>query len=144
MQPEEMDPNDLVGVVKFNGAWRFFGGTVAEWILDYASYDPGFDPSRHDTVFRSNLLTVDESHADQFLVAMAPYELDPSSLERFIRANGSRAWPLSVMVDFDDRLYVNGFAEISLQDYLPPGWRGVEGSPLAYMPAEIRRIWRQS
>lgn len=141
MHPDSLKPNDLIGVTRYNSRWRLFAGTVAEWILDYATYDPGFDPSGSETVFRGNLLTVNEENVDQFHDAMEPYELQPSELELFMQKVGRYNWPLTVVVDFDNQFYVNGFSEISLHEYLPPGWKGIEGPPLDFVPAEIRQIW---
>jgi hypothetical protein len=109
--------------------------------LDYASYDPAFDPARSRAVFRGNLLLVDKGNADRFLEAMAPFELQAPELARFLRKDGPSNWPLSVFVDFDGRFYVNGFTEIPIHEYLPPGWRGVEGSPLDFAPETIRHVW---
>lgn len=39
MKPEELDPDDLIGAVKYENRWRFFGGAAAEWILDCVPRD---------------------------------------------------------------------------------------------------------
>lgn len=144
MHPDSLHPNDLIGVTRHGSRWRIFAGTVAEWILDYASYDPGFDPSRSEVMFRGNLLVVSEQNADQFHAAMEPYELQPSELEAFVHQVGRYNWPLSMVVSFDDKLYVNGFSEIPLHEYLPPGWSGIEGQPIDFVPPEIRQIWEMA
>jgi hypothetical protein len=91
-------------------------------------------------VYRGNLLSVDEGNADRFLEAMAPFELQAQELARVLREDGPSDWPLSVFVDFDDRFYLNGFIEIPLHEYLPPEWRGVEGSPVDFAPETIRHV----
>lgn len=141
MQMESIDPDDLIGATKYGSGWRFFVGTVAEWILDYASYDPVPDPAYKEVVFRENLLVVSEDNAAQFLEAMAKYELSLPELRQFIQKTGRYNWPLSVLVDFDNKFYVNGFTDVSLHKYLPTGWKGIEGSPLDFVPDEIQRIW---
>ncbi|MBD2530317.1 hypothetical protein H6G97_12340 [Nostoc flagelliforme FACHB-838] len=143
MKPEDLDPDDLIGAVKYNSKWRFFGGTVAEWILDYASYDPDFDPSKSDVVFRNNLLKVDETNAVHFLKAMEPYELLVTDLQQLIKQEGANNWPLTTVVDFDKKTYVNGFSEIPLHQYVPTGWTGYEGYTLDYVPENIRAFWQQ-
>jgi hypothetical protein len=37
MRPESMRPDDLIEMINHRAAWRLFAGTVAEWVLDYAS-----------------------------------------------------------------------------------------------------------
>jgi hypothetical protein len=141
MDLKDLDPDDLLGAVKHEGQWRFFAGTVAEWILDYASYDPYFDPAQTDVVFRDNLLRVDESNAAQFVKAMAPHEISPAQLSELTRRDGPTNWPLSVLIDFDEALYVNGFSEIPLHEYVPPGWTAKEDFPLRYLPDALRSLW---
>lgn len=142
MNPQDMHPDDLIGVVKLDSKWRIFSGTVAEWILDYASYDPMFDPSRSDVVFRDNLLSIDNSNATQFLEAMAPYELDASTLKQFIDQRGGHDWQLSILIDFDRKLYINSFTEIPLHQYVPDKWIGLEDEAIKYAPFFIKEIWR--
>ncbi|MFN6559704.1 MAG: hypothetical protein RMY28_007840 [Nostoc sp. ChiSLP01] len=143
MKLQDLDPDDLIGAVKFNSKWRFFCGTIAEWILDYASYDPGFDPSKSDVVFRNNLLKVDETNTVHFLKAMEPYELFAKDIQQLIEEEGASNWPLTIVVDFDKKTYVNGFSEITLHQYVPTGWTGYEGNPLNYVPENIRAFWQQ-
>lgn len=142
MKPEELDPDDLIGAVRYENRWRFFGGTTAEWILDYARYDPGFDSSRSDFVFRGGLLVVSPQDAAQFCAAMAPYELSLSDVERLVALEGPANWPLSIVVDFDAQTYVNGFYDLPLHEYVPEGWNSYEGDPLNYVPHDIAGIWR--
>lgn len=142
MNAHSLHANDLIGITKYRSHWQLFAGTVAEWILDYASYDPTFSPSRSEVVFRGNLLIVTEDNASGFLAAMEPYELCPEDLRAFFETANCCNWPLVVMVDFDARLYVNGFSEIPLHEYVPTGWKGVEGDPLEYIPDRFRSIWK--
>lgn len=141
MHPESLHPDDLLGITKHKSQWRLFAGTVAEWILDYASYDPSFDTARSEVIFRGNLLLVTEENVDGFHAAMAPYELQFSELRAYFEKVGSDNWPLMILVDFDKNLYINGFSDISLHEYIPAGWRGIEDVPLHYVPNEIRTIW---
>ena len=44
--------DDLIGITKYGSHWQLVCRcTVAEWILDYASYDPAFSPSRSGSCF---------------------------------------------------------------------------------------------
>jgi hypothetical protein len=75
MRVDDLSANDLIGAVKRHGQWRLYGGTLAEWILDYAAYDPAYDPITSAVYFWSGLLTVDETNTAQYIDAMTPYEL---------------------------------------------------------------------
>lgn len=141
MKREDLDPDDLIGAVKHDSNWQFFAGTVAEWILDYATYDPSFDPDKSSVTFRGNLLQVDESNAAQFCEAMKPYELTTLDLQQLVEEEGANNWPLTIVVDFTRRTYVNGFSEIPLHKYIPNTWKGHEGNPLDYVPEDIRSLW---
>lgn len=137
-----MHVDDLIGITKYSSHWQLFAGTVAEWILDYTSYDPTFSPSGSDVVFRGNLLLVTENNASDFLAAMEPYRLSSEELRAFFKTANCCNWPLVAMVDFDAKFYVNGFSEMPLHRYVPTGWKSIEGNPLEYVPEELRSIWK--
>jgi hypothetical protein len=143
MNLTDLDPDDLIGAVKFDSRWRFFAGTVAEWILDYSSYDPSFDPSESRVVFRNNILNVDEKNAEQFCEAMEAYELSSKDVEQLIRTEGAENWPLVIAIDFDSKTYINGFSEISLHEYAPSSWTATEDNPINYVPDTIKSLWMQ-
>jgi hypothetical protein len=109
MNTADADINDLLGAVMCKNYWRIFLGSVAEWILDYATYDPTFDPSEWTEVFRNNLLRVDETLAEQNCSAMQPYELTPVDVKKLLREQGANYFPLAVVIDFDKKVVVNGF-----------------------------------
>jgi hypothetical protein len=143
MNLKDLDPDDLIGAVKYKSHWRFFAGTVGEWILNYSSYDPSFDPSKSRVTFRNNLLNVDETNAEQFCEAMEPFELSSEGIEQLVRAEGSGNWPLVIALNFDDKIFINGFSEISLHEYVPTGWTAIEDNPLDYVPDNIKSLWMQ-
>jgi hypothetical protein len=142
MKLEDIDSDDLIGAVKYKANWRFFICTVAEWILDYSTYDPSFSPSHSKVVFRNNLLKVDEVNVSQFLEAIQEYEISYSELEELIKKNNINDWPLQIVVDFDEMIYINGFSEIGLHEYIPSHWRGFEGLPLEFVPENIKKLWK--
>jgi hypothetical protein len=53
---------------------------------------------------------------------MAPYELSLIELEKLIKNEGANHFPVYILIDFDAKTYINGFSEISLEDYVPSGW----------------------
>jgi hypothetical protein len=146
VDPQKMDPDDLVGAVCLDGSWQLFAGVIGEWVLDYQTYDPSYAaaPSRGD--FRGGLLVVDVLAAQAFLNAMRPYELELDALRRFFRENASAAgdWPLSVALDFDRRVFVNGFGEVAAHRYVPSGWQGIEDDPSRYVAPMIAAIWEEA
>ncbi len=142
MNIEDISPDDLIGLVKYKSEWQFFAGTVAEWIMDYKNYDPWFDPSQSDVVFRNNILVVNDDNAAAFVEAMQAYRLSAEDITTLIERDGVNDWPLVILIDFDKREYINGFGEIPLHQYIPAGWTGFEGDPLAYVPENMRSIWQ--
>ncbi len=144
MKLENLDIDDLIGAVKYKDRWRFFAGTVAEWVLDYALYDPGFDPLKSNIVFRNNLLRVDEKNAPQFFEAMEQYELLLVDIQQLVKEKGANNWPLTIVVDFDGKIYINGFTEIPLHKYIPIDWKGYEDYPINYVPDQIKDCWLQN
>lgn len=142
MSTKELDYDELIGAVKHKSQWRFFAGTIAEWNLDYASYDPGYDPSKSSYLFRGGLLTVDETKADAFCIAMSEHELSHDDVRSLVAEKGAEKVPLTVVVNFDEKLFVNGFYDLAIEEYVPTGWRGVFDDPLKYVPDEVRAIWQ--
>jgi hypothetical protein len=141
MNLEDVDIDDLIGAVKYKGQWRFFAGIVAEWVLDYERYEPGYDPVRDDTPFRNGLLVVNENNAGEFCNVMAPYELSPSDIEQLIKKEGANHFPLSIVIDFDAKVYINGFSEIPLHEYVPSNWVAKEDNSLKYLPDNFKALW---
>ncbi len=144
MNIDYIDPDDLIGAVRYKSKWSIFACTLAEWILDYATYDPGFDSSKSSVEFRNNLLRVDETNAVYFLEAIQEYELTISNIEELFQKDGANNWPLTIVINFDQKEYINGFSEISIHKYIPDSWNGFEGDPLNFLPSYIRQLWDPS
>jgi hypothetical protein len=136
-----IQPYELLGAVCHRQHWRFYSGTIAEWILDYRAYDPAYDPSAWPTPFRNNLLTVSPDDAAAFQESMAPQEQSLDEVRALVQHRGTEAVPLSVVVDFDRRLFVNGYYDLAIEAYVPPGWQAVFDDPLQYLPEPLRTIW---
>jgi hypothetical protein len=142
MIEQDLQQDELIGVVRNHSQWRFFAGTLAEWILDYTSYDPSYDPSKWSYVYRGNLLKVDEHVADEFCRVMEVREFFPIDIQRLVKNHGSDKIPLTILVDFDERVFINGFYDLAIENYAPAGWKAYFGSPLDYVPEEIRSLWK--
>ena len=132
----------MIGAVKNHFQWRFFAGTIAEWILDYSSYDPSYDPKKSRAVFRNNLLQVNEGNADAFCNSMETHELFSEDILNLVSDATEDEATLTVVVDFDNTTLVNGFYDIPIEDYVPNNWTSYFGNPLEYVPEEIRFLWK--
>ena len=157
----------MLGAVRLRGQWRFFTGFLAEWIMDYYAYDPTSNPADPDHQeridhrreqdarlsadqqedvgeFRDGLYQIDETNADAFCQAMEPWEVSPDDVRKWLPTLGEQTrWMgnLNIIIDFDEKLFVNGFDEVSIESYVPSGWRGVEDLAFKYLPYEIRSWW---
>lgn len=141
MDVNDLHPDDLIGAVHHQGNWRLFSGTVAEWILDYPRYDPGFKSVQGEAVFRNNLLRVDETNAAEFCEAMEPYELFAEDVRRLVETGEAVNWPLMVVINFDNKVFVNGFSEVPIHEYVPAGWTAYEDIASEHVPESIRALW---
>ncbi len=72
---------------------------------------------------------------------MQPYQLSEADVRALIRLRGGNNFPLGVVVNFDEKLFVNGCSEIPLHEYVPNGWTGVEGNSYDHVPNEVRSLW---
>ena len=134
--------NEHLGAVKLHARWRFFAGYIGEWILDYQSYDPESNQAQWRSQFRGGLLRVDEKDAEQFCRVMSEREFTLAEVKALVEAQGPEKLPLTVVIDFDERLFVNGYYDRSIEEYVPPGWRGIFDDPLRYVPSEICSVWQ--
>jgi hypothetical protein len=143
---DEEDAKSLIAAIKYRSRWRFFDKLVDELILDYPSYASDFtalnDLGKPET-FRNNLLKVDETNAERFLIEMESDELSSQNIRELLQLGRRKDWQLSVVIDFDNKAYINGYSETPLQNYIPSHWTGYEGAPLDYVPDEIKAIWKE-
>lgn len=143
MNNKDLQQDELLGAVRLESKWHYFAGTIAEWILDYASYDPGYDPTQWTYVYRDNLLRVDETLAKEFCTAMKDHEFLPNDIRQLVGEKGADKVPLIVVIDFDNQVFVNGFYDIALEDYAPKWWNKIFGNPYDYVPPEVKSLWEQ-
>jgi hypothetical protein len=136
----------LIGAVRWRSRWRFFAGTLGEWTLDYAAYDRDYSPPAGDHTFRGGLLQVDQSNADEFCTAMEPWELSRDQIRAWVKEYGARNVPLMMVVDFDTLTFVDGYHEafVPKSQYVPAGWRGIDGDPYEYVPSDVCELWHNA
>ncbi len=107
--------------------------------MDYKSYNPNYDPKEWNEVFRNNILEVNEGKANDFCKAMENQEFLLHDI-RMNKSDGSR-FVLSVLIDFDSRLYVNGYYDILLEEYIPKNWVGIFDDPLKHVPDNVKQLF---
>lgn len=138
---------DYVGVVKFQRKWRIYYSVLEMWILDYKKYHPTYDPESSNG-WRANLLIVDHNVAEHYCQAMN--ELSREDFRRTLYEipdkDGKPMYSkprLVFVVDFDDRLFVNGWWEliIPFHELIPEDWKGLEGDPYEHIPSDLRELW---
>ena len=135
----EVEDGKLIAAIKYRGAWYFLLGTIGELILDYKRYDPEFNPREHPGIYRGDILTLDESNAARFLEVMNEHRL---SMEQLLQYKDEYPdFPVvDVLIDFDEKFYSNGYAELPLEDYVPKGWKSEVSEPRKHLPPELRSL----
>ncbi len=135
---------DYIGAVRLQGRWRIYYSVLGMWILDYKQYRPSYDPESA-TGWRSNLLTIDASNADQYCQTMN--ELSVEAFRQTVyKLRGEEDKLIHFkprivfVVDFDKKLFVNGWWEsaIPFHKLLPEGWQGIEDDVYKYIPSELK------
>jgi hypothetical protein len=135
--------DELLGVVKCNSDVRFFGAWLAEWIFDYPGYDPGYDPTQDHESLRGGLAVVRPDQGAEFCEAMRTNAIDAAELREYLKRHSSTT-PIDFYIDFDSALYINGFHEVPVEDYVPTGWQSMEDDPMKHVPEEVRSMWHQT
>jgi hypothetical protein len=131
-----VDYDEFLGVVKYQGEFRYLIDMVAWWIMDYATYDPRILTAAHRDEFRGGVTVVDNDTAEDFLRALADQEITREDLKKLLaeKKDPEDEVRLTFLIDFDQRLYVSMFFDIGLEDYVPKGWKGIYDDPLKYIP----------
>ncbi|MBL8160968.1 MAG: hypothetical protein JNJ61_03215 [Anaerolineae bacterium] len=133
----------FIGAVKLHGEWRFFHHLLIAWILNYRDYDDTYIPTESD--WRYELMKVDEKNAEAYVLFMAKNEL-PIAQIPFVRLGDfPMQAPLTFVVNFDERLFVNGWHDnIPIHEYIPQGWRGIEDNPYDHIPSDLSLLWNKT
>lgn len=131
---------ELPAFVRVRGAWFYVLATHGELILDYAAYDPAYDPGAWDGSFRGNLLTVLPTQGFQFLSALQDMVFPMATVESFVELNGNSARPV-VAIDFDSARFVSSFYDQALETLCGNPWRGLFGDPMNELPAAMAGLF---
>lgn len=138
--PDLLDPQNVVAVVRYNGAIHWRLSDHDNWILDWNKWRDEFVAEGHQVpdlnaavAQRSGIAVVDQNTAEAFLRAPEVHSLGlqflrQALLERFPSAQSW--WDVSFLfpvafVDFDNRRFA-GFYQNGprLEHYVPDGWVG--------------------
>lgn len=136
---EEKLKNDyLFGFINYGNEINFYLMPVAFWILNYHKYDPTFDSQKWNYIFRNNILNVTKDRTQDYLESIQEDKVDIEEMSRYISAKNQMI-ELNFFVDFDKRLFVNGFFDIAVEDYLPDAeWKGLFDSPENFLPNNLK------
>ena len=138
--PDLLDPQNVVAVVRYNGAIQWRLSDHENWILDWKKWRDEFVEAGHQVpdlsaavAQRSGIAVVDQDTVEAFLRAPEVHSLDlqflrQALLERFPSAQSW--WDVGFLfpiafVDFDNRRFA-GFYQNGpcLERYVPDGWVG--------------------
>lgn len=137
---ENFDNNYLLGLIQYNGTYDFYLMPIAWWILNHQKYDPFFDTKKWGH-FRNKLYNILDKDITHFLYSIAEDKLQLEDLEWIFNNIDVEFRLLRFFIDFDKKVFVNGFEDIDVEDYLPDStWRGIKGNPLLYIPQQLKNI----
>jgi hypothetical protein len=110
---------------------------IAYWILNYAKYDPGYNPEdwNDGNVFRDNILNVDDDKIENLIQSIQSEKIDIDSVD-LKRYNLGDIFLF--FIDFDSKLFISYFDDIDIEEYLPnEEWVGKFENPVHYIPTQI-------
>jgi hypothetical protein len=143
--------SNYLGAVKLKSEWQVFHAVLYMWILDYAAYNPSYDPATSKYHWRQNLLRVSESNASEYCRAMTVIPMGDVTnvIQEIQQRDGEIKYfqpPLTFVVNFDECLFINGWWEliIPFHKLIPDSWKGLEDSPYKYVPDHLRKLWGEN
>jgi len=136
---EKLDANYLLGCIKYREGYALYALPLGWWILNFTKYDPAITSGEDATTFRNGVLNVLDAEIERFLQVIESDKISPADymLAVNIPADDRR---LCFFVDFDTKLYINGYLEnVEPEAYLPDdNWRAELGFPADYLSQEFR------
>ncbi len=114
------------------------------WILNYAKYDPSFNARAENSDFRKNILNVSDGEIDNYIQAIQEDRVNLDDLKHALSTSQENI-NLSVFIDFDERLFINGFFDnVEPEEYLPDDhWKGKLGYPIEYLPENLKQVFER-
>ncbi|THU39404.1 hypothetical protein FAM09_12935 [Niastella caeni] len=134
---ENIDNSFLLGCVKYKNNLSFYLMPIAYWILNYAQYDPYYNPEdwKDGIVFRNDILNVNDESIGSFIEAIQDYKIDLDSID-IKKYNFNDIFYF--FIDFHSKTFISYFDDIEIEKYLPDEkWVGIFDTPLKYLPQEL-------
>lgn len=143
VQIKERIENDyLFGGIKLNNTVEVYLMPIAWWILNYKMYDPFYDPNAWKEAFRDHIYNVTDDQIDKFVFSIKDDKLSLNDSVSLVNEISIEDRFLYFFVNFDEKIFINGFSDISLENYLPDNsWLGIFDSPSKYLPLELKDIF---
>src|ERR1700722_6808053 len=135
---QKFDDNYLLGCIKFEGKSNLYLMPIGWWILNYQKYDPTYNPTDWDHVYRGNVLNVSDDQIGNFFKAIESDKIEVSTLKLEMDKIPLKYFRVQFYIDFDKKIFVNGYREnVEIEDNLPNNtWKGFLGEPSNYIPNE--------
>ncbi len=123
------DP-EWVGLAVSEGKLYQLSGSLADFILDYASYDPVFSSGPKTHSFRNGVFTLTHENVPQFLDALHARPVESQEVDRWIDAKTEENTFIA-FIDLDAKRFVHSYFDLPLEDYVPRGWKSQLSDPSA-------------
>jgi hypothetical protein len=115
---------------------------IGWWNLNYLKYDPDYNPSNWDHVFRDGIYKVSDDNIEGYIKSIEGDKLELDFLEAEINDEVREDIGVSFFIDFDKKIYVNGVFEVELEKYLPDdNWKGISDDPISFLPEYLKDIF---
>ena len=134
--------NFLFGCVKYKNDYQLYLMPLAYWILNCPKYDPTYDPNEWDFVFRDNVLILTDDNYEKFIQAISIDKIDLVIDDDELVSIPIERRKLHFFIDLDNKIFVNKFPDIALEEYLPDlTWQGLFNNPKIYLPSKISKLF---
>lgn len=134
---DKINDSFIFGCVKYKNNFSFYLMPIAYWILNYAKYDPKYNPDDwdDDIIFRDNILNVEDSMIEPFIKSI---EVDKIGIESINISDYNLMNVFLFYIDFDTKTFISYFDDIDIEEYLPDeNWIGKFDNPLNYLPKKL-------
>lgn len=130
-----LDNDDIIGAVSANNQWIVLAANPYQWALDPRKLEDVKQP--WNGLFRKN--------DDDIKLVLEPdsqrITLDELNALRDSGHYREQDLQLTVLVDFDRKLFVSAFYDQPLEKYTPQDWDSRFADPLPFAPLEIQKWW---
>ncbi|MDY0903615.1 hypothetical protein [Pedobacter sp. CFBP9032] len=133
---EKFKQNFILGCIKYNNEFTLYLMPIAWWILNYVKYDPTIQLNESGFKnFRQGVLNVLDNKIQEYLDAIEEDKISNTEYINIVDNFSSEDSRITFFIDFDSKIYVNGFYDIEVKEYLPnESWKGKFDEPMNYIP----------